>query len=398
MTTVRLLALLGACAAPTIAAEPTLESVLAEHTRPIAVAGTELRGAGADWLRAEAGAADFLLFGEQHATADIARVATGLFLDLVPAGYTVAAIEVGPWSTPVMERLLRTERGAAFRSLVARPEHRLSFPFFSWSEEVEFAEAAIRAAGGRTALWGLDQEFIGAAAVLLDALAAGKRTAQESTAIAALRPAVAADPMALGKGDDALWSALRDAFAASRDAEARRMVDEILLSRRIYAPFTGRGGRVHSANDERERYMKANLRRHLPSGSAASWPKVFFKFGANHMVYGQSPTDVLSLGTFVHELGLAHGKRTFSLHVDCASGSGMDPVRGEPVPCTSYFLKPEADLRRLLPADRPALVDLRGLRPYRRLWQHWDAGSQRLITAYDAYLLLPSVKPATFVR
>jgi hypothetical protein len=52
---------------------------------------------------------------------------------------------------------------------------------------------------------------------------------------------------------------------------------------------------------------------------------------------------------------------------------------------------------RFVQASTPTLIDLRSLRPYRRLWRNWDEKSRTLIAAYDAYLVLPNVRPATLI-
>ena len=374
--------------------DPDPTALLARNTYAVNVDGRQFSGPGMDWLELQAADADFFLLGEQHATADIARLSEDLFKRLNAIGYAVAAIEVGPWSASLLEAMLRRDGGAPFERYVRDPSHRLVFPFYSFREEADFAHAvASLAAGDRPALWGLDQEFVGSGPLLLDALERAAGTGEQRAAVLAARRAVARDPMALAKGDDEPWLRLESAFRGLDEASA--ITEAILVSRRIYAPFTGRGGHVYLANSERERYMKQTLASHLSGDPGPDWPKVFMKFGANHLAYGHSPTGVLSLGTFVHEIATARGKNTFSLHVDCRGGEMMDVVTGNAGPCQSTMLDAGSDLMSFVQESTPTLIDLRALRPHRRLWRDWDEKSRALIAAYDAYLVLPNVRPAT---
>jgi hypothetical protein len=378
------------------AAEPELAALLARNTYAIRIEGREISGPGLAWIESQAAEAHFFLLGEQHATADIAHLSDGLFERLNALGYSVAAVEVGPWSASLMEAMLRRDGGEPFEHYLRDPSHRLVFPFFSFSEEADFARTVVRlASAGGPALWGLDQEFLGAGPLLLDELERAATTDGQRTAVLAARQSVVRDPMALGTGADDPWLGLESAFRGFGEAGA--LADAILVSRRIYAPFTGRGGHVYQANNERERYMKRNLTRHLAADPGRDWPKVFMKFGANHLAYGHSPTGVLSLGTFVHEIATMRDKSTFSLHVDCRGGEAMDVVTGHSGPCQSGMLESDSDLMRFVQASTPTLIDLRSLRPYRRLWRNWDEKSRTLIAAYDAYLVLPNVRPATLI-
>lgn len=375
-------------------ADASIEQIIADNSYTIALDGRELTGDGLQWLLDEADAAQFFLFGEQHATADIARSAEALFRAMATQGYSVAVVEVGPWSTPIMERKMRAEGDRSYEAFMADPSNRLTFPFFFFREEADFATAVIEVSPENPALWGVDQEFVAAGSILLAQLAASADTPEKRAAVETARTSVGENPMALGTGPDEPWEHLAEAF---KDGESGNLMSEMLLSRRIYAPFTGRGGNIYDANFLRENYMKARLLDHLERFDQEHdrWPRAFFKFGANHVAYGHSPTDVLSLGTFVSEVARTRGMTTFSLHVDCRGGLVSDPRSGEHAACDSYFLGEASNLGKFIADDKPTLIDLRALRPHRRLWADWDEKSRQLILAYDAYLALPDVKPAS---
>jgi len=396
--------LLSAACVAAFAASPAraagLDSLVSAHTYAIAFDGTTLSGPGADWLIEEGAKAHFFMLGEQHATADIAHFATAMWHALGAHGYRHAAVEVGPWSTGQLEVLLRQGPDALERWTRAEPGRGFTFPFFFFTEEAAFGYAVVEQAGRtRNALWGLDQEFIAAGDLLLGMLAAWADTPEAKAAVAEAAANAKANPMFLGRGDEVDWKQLTDAFATSRSPDAKRLLDEIAMSRRIYAPFTGRGGSVYLANEERERYMKDNFLQQFARAENAedAPPRVFLKFGANHVAYGHSPTHVLTLGTFVHEYGQSRGLGTFNVHVDCHGGEGRDPRSGEASACESYFLGPDSALRKFLRDDAVTLIDLRALRANGRIWKDLDDKSRDLILSYDAYVALPNVKPATSI-
>ena len=382
---------------PAVSAQtPETDALLASLTMPLRIEGRSLAGPGADWLLAQAAAADFFLLGEQHTTAEIGLLSAGLFERLVPAGYAVAAIEVGPWSTRRMESMLRD--GQSFERYLAEPAHRTVFPFYGLREDTEFLRTVIaRSPRKDGVLWGLDQEFVGAAPVLLDELERLADSEVQFAAVRTLREASRSDRMALATGSDAPWQALHEAFAGNVPAQA--ITADILVSRRIYAPYMERGGSYYLANDERERYMKSQLAERLreSTGPRGEWPKVFVKAGAYHLAYGHSPTGVLSLATFVREYAHASGRTAFSVHVDCLSGESTDVFAGGTAPCKSAYVGPDSPLRKFVDVQKPVLVDLRSLRAKRSVWRDWDEQTKSLILAYDAYLALPKVTPGAVI-
>lgn len=378
-------------------AAEALDDLIARHRHELKIVDGRLAGPGGDWLVEAADRAHFFMVGEQHATADIARLATAMVRSFRPLGYQRAAVEVGPWSTPVMEAMLRD--GDALERYLAGEGRALTFPFFFFTEEIEFGRTLVELSDlDADALWGLDQEFIAAAPVLLDLLAEWADDDVTRAAVARAREQAAADPMWLGGADDAQIRALAAAFATRRDHRARRLIDAIVLSRSIYAPFVGRGGSVWEANRARERYMKRNFQMQLVAAETAGMtPKVFLKFGANHVFDGRSPTHVLSLGNFVREIAWSRGLEAVNVHVDCRGGRMRDPRSADAVPCTSYLLDADSSIASHLSDEGAVLIDLRALRPHARLWQDFDQKSQKLIWSFDAYIAIPDVAPATIV-
>lgn len=375
---------------------PGLGALLEPFVHEVVVSGGELGGPGAAILRDEAARSRFFLFGEQHATAEIAELALALYRAIAPSGYAHAVIEVGPAGARHLEALLRDEDPEALAAYLREGTNLFSIPFFFFREEAALARAIVEESpAAPPVLWGVDQEFIAGAPPLLERLEALAATEDERAAVAALREAATADPMLLGAAPAETIESLVAPLAASADPEMRDLAGQMIATNRIYAPFTGRGGSVWAANHEREELMKRLFLRRYRSASEGEAPRVFVKLGANHLFRGLSPTHVLSFGTFLHELALVEGGDAYHLHVDCRGGEAMNVMSGTAEPCESYFLGADSALSAALPADRTVLVDLRALRNAPDVLQALDEPSRDLVWSFDGYVAVPDPHPST---
>ena len=371
-------------------------TLIKEHTRPIERgADGSFSGPAWDALVADAAAAQFTMVGEQHGSATIAHFQAALQQQLIERGYTHAALEVGPLSTAVAERLIRSGRGELHR-YIAAPGHGFTMPFLFFREEADMAEAMVYASPDKTrALFGLDQEFIGSAPVLAELLEGAAQTAAQKQAVANLRAAAAKDPMLIGKVTEAELLPLQQAFAG--DQTALEVVEAIRTSARIYSPFTARSGPIYPANLERETYMKTNFLRQFEEARQRNGraPKVFLKFGGYHAMRGISGTNVPALGNFLAEWGLANGYRLVNLFIDCVGGETMNPQTNEPKACDPYF--PKDGLLYRAVADGPAfqVVDLRALRPLLPQMNDADEATRKNILAFDYYVAVKGGRAAT---
>lgn len=358
-----------------------------------------LAGPGYDRLIADADEAQFFLIGEQHATADIGEIATAMHRDLAGRGYHYMAMEIGPWSTAIAETMLRGA-GDVIEAIRSAPGGGFALPFLFFAEDARLAEQGIALSPAVSdVLWGLDQEFIAAGPLLLPDLRRLANSTQERETVADFAEALAANPMTIGAAEPDRLIAMRDAFAVSGNAEGAALADALVLSNRIYRPFTGRGSTGYQANLERENYMKRNFLDHFERIAARDGapPRVFFKFGANHMMRGRSLTNVPALGDFLVEWGRARDFGVVNMMIDCLGGEAADVRSGEAQPCESYALGEDSLIARALD-DRPlALIDLRALRPLIRRDTAIDEASRTLIFAFDYYLGVRDVSAATVI-
>lgn len=387
------LALAASTMAAAQSASPTFEQRIAASRSAIALSKDVLTGPGADLLASEMRASDFFLLGEQHGTASIAAIAAALHRTAASAGYEYVALEVGPNSASEAERMIRSGPGR-LAAYIAEPGHAMSIAFLLWREEAGLAEQMVALSPHRSgALWGLDQEFVGAFAVLLPQLEALSRTEVQRDAVAAIRAKQTADPMALASLTAEELAPLERAFPVASDPDAAALIADILLSNRIYAPFLGRGGSGFAGNTTRETYLKANFQRRFEAAEkeAGHPPRVFLKFGANHMMRGFSATDVPALGNFIAEWGLSRGLKTTNIAIGCISGQ-MNALQSGNVPCEP-LAPPGSPLHTGLGPEPLTLIDLRPLRA--RLGDDVDFETRRLILAFDFYLVVRDAKPST---
>lgn len=377
---------------------PSFPELIAANRHALSFEHGALSGPGADLLRREMAGAQFFLIGEQHATATIAEVSAALHRQSVGLGYHYSALEIGPHSAVEIERIARTGPGAVTAAIQA-PGRDFTVAFLFWAEEAALAEQMVRLSPARSnAIWGLDQEFVGSLRLLMPRLEALARTPAQRQAVAALRARSDAEPMALGQMPMEALAPLRAAFGTQGEGGA--LVGDLVLSNRIYAPFTGRGGSGYAGNLARETYLKQNFLRQFTAAERRDRrpPRVFLKFGANHMMRGFSTTNVPALGNFIAEWGQSRGFGTVNVLIDCVGGQQNNPQTGENGPCDSRELLPdESPLHSQMAPGGMTLFDLRPLRA-RLARAEIDPLTRRAILAFDFYLAIRDARPATPLR
>jgi len=393
-----LLALPSAAAAAT--APTKLDTLIQTTTLRLDVGDEALSGPGAEWLAAHARESRFVLLGEEHGSAGIARFARGLARLVGREGYRYTAVETDPLIAAEIEIALRKGGPDALKAWIQEDGHALAVPFYSWKEEAEFLDAALENHPTGPSAWGLDQAFIGAAYVWLEQIQSFARTPKAKAEAARLAGAAKADVMKfLGTVEIAELEALRDALVAPEEAEGRRLASLLVQSRRIYGPFVQGGGSVYAANLERETMMKTLLVDDMRAAESRDGapPKALFKFGANHMTRGLSSTHVPSLASFVTETAVARGERAFSVLVVCGPGSSVSDFMGKTYPTDDDFAEHYGFLAGHVANPGATLIDLGPWKDRPRTWKELPPGTADLIWAYDALVVVSGAEPATFL-
>lgn len=285
---------------------------LIEHSRHTAtLRDGVLSGEGGEFLRALGADSHYVLIGEDHGNAGVAAFANAYWRDLNALGYQYAALEVDPYVAAALERELRAGGLRAWAAFLAEHGGVVGAPFVNWTEEAALAESIVRTsrAQERPAVWGLDQTFIGAAAWQLRDIADGAHSAAARGLAARLAASAAEGGLSgFAKLDAAALVDLRDALSHRRDARWAALAEAMIVSHRIYQPFTGGGGEPYLANRERETLMKRLFLEQFEAALEAdnAPPRVMLKFGGYHTYRGATPTWVQGLGGFVTEFATAH--------------------------------------------------------------------------------------------
>ncbi|MGE0596843.1 MAG: hypothetical protein AB7P07_10770 [Hyphomonadaceae bacterium] len=380
----------------------TLLPALIAHSRHLAtLQDGRLSGEGADFLRAMIGESHFLLIGEDHGNAGVADFATALWREAHAQGYQYGAIEVDPYIAEAANRELAEGGAEAWAAYLARRNSAGGAPFLNWDAETRYAEQIVRDSDGRApALWGLDQVFIGAGSVRLREIAENARNAEARALAAALANQANAGALdAFARLDGAQLQRLRSLLGDRRDARYATMTDQMIVSHRIYQPFVTGGGEANLANAEREHLMKNLFLEAYAAAEEADRapPRVVFKFGANHMYRGATPTWVQGLGGFVTEFAAARGQRAAALAVMCGPGGAVASLGGPPTPCAEPMAATYPFLTEHIDPQQVTIFDLRVWRLRPRRWAHLPAEMQQLLGSFDALVFVPDGAAAEFL-
>lgn len=355
------------------AAQPAAPAAETVEILPIAFSPEGLSGTGGDRLREAMETAQFVALGEDHGFAGSPELGealahdAGAIAERQGAGALYHAAEVGPYTVRWVAAQMDTGGLSQLAATLAgRP---WAMPFLSNVQDA--ALAAPFAAAGR--LWGIDQEFVGAPSILLEALAARTKDAAVRKRLADWRErdraALSAgkfDAIMMATATDADFADLRAHFA--HDAEARDIVDALAKSARIYR--LNDSGRYLQNNEERAALMRDYF---LTAYRAAPGPapRVLFKMGGYHLGRGTTPTSIYDIGSLLPGLAAANGRT--SLHIAYVPLAGT--VRQvKPSPAGFTAVEPYADEaigpildaaglpRELIPADGHVLIPLVSLR------------------------------------
>ncbi|MBJ6111013.1 hypothetical protein JAO73_18465 [Hymenobacter sp. BT523] len=382
--------------APARAQDTTLTRLLRTNAYPLTATGAQLAGTGWDKLRTSIAESQLVLVGEDHGMAQIPQFTQAVARVLQPAAFIT---EIDRYQARALTRLT-AEPGFPTAYLKASPG---ALSFFSWREEYELAQQL------RTQ----KAQFIGIEQVGIFTLG---RFYEQLAGLVKSKPARAylqREGAAYQQHDNAQFrnggqaysildqrqSALDslETLTRAESPEVRRMVQDYLLSSRIYRNQV-KGFGNHQA---RINLMKRNLLealRPLAPQPGQPLPKLLFKFGASHTARALSPwagiTDVGNLA-----LNLADAQDAKSLHLLVMGKQGTqvggfnpdDPSKNVvPFDLTQEpFIKPFADL---VTGPDWQVFDLR---PARRalLRDKLEVANQLLeniILGYDYIVIIPA--------
>jgi erythromycin esterase-like protein len=198
-----------------------------------------LSGSGAPILVSALEDAQFVLLGEDHGIAQIPQFDAAICGVLGSKGFHDLAIEVGPSAAEELNQVL-AEKDGRTRFVAFNKEFPETVAFYNWSGEYDFlASCSQSAAGGKSRLWGLDQELMGASRLLLTqilkqqlspaAAAEGRHLLEENDA-AQVQAAKTGNPFDLFmmSASDAELAHFRDTLVHEGNPGLPKMLDGIL--------------------------------------------------------------------------------------------------------------------------------------------------------------------------
>lgn len=381
-------------------APPQPSGLVSSNAHAFSYGERGLDGPVARLLRDAAAESQFVLLGEMHGDHEIPLFAGSLFLTLHgEPGYRTLVVEQDP--VAIEDALSPALRGDVDRLAAHARRYNTLFEFDS-DEDLALLALVGRTVKGPDAIWGVEQAT-GAVRYLEELVKLAPNAAARAKARALLDAARKDDD---GPKYTVKWlitpttpAELADLAAAfGPTGRGAALIARLAKSAEIFGYYRrAQAGEFVGLynNTVREEELKDNfLRRYRAASKGGRQPKALFKFGANHLYHGRNPTQAFPIGNLAHELAIANGSRAFGLYV-VALGEGY----------SSYADFP-AWMRSLLPAEEPrvpTLVDLRPLRPYQRLFREKleatdHASFNALLHGYEAIVLLPGSRPASFTK
>jgi hypothetical protein len=373
----------------------------------LSIANGHLAGPGARVLGDAAARAHFVLLGEDHGTREIPAFADAFFTSLVPLGYRTIAVETGPVVTQRLRSWIAAPDGRAQYAAFEK-NHGGTTAFYGWEDEFAFLEHADRATGGTLRLWGLDQELMGSSKYLLESMLEQHPGARSTALIQQMLHEDEADYRNAERSGDPTsmfvmqvapekLSALAASLRIDGNARANALVRALIETRDIYINCCNE--MAARSNRDRALLMKQTLAAYVQAvGTHAEPPKIFFKFGEEHLYRGLNPIRNLDLGNFVFEMG--DGLDLSDLHVLALGAAGRQSTFagiGKPWASSAYALD-DADHERFhflapflanMASTGWTLYDLRPLRTHFAQAGIADEGYERLVFGYDFLLLVP---------
>ena len=390
---------------------------LLQNRYPLSVKSGRLAGAGASILQSAIAQSRFVVLGEVHEIAQTPQFWTSVCNAAAAAGFHTMALETGPLVAAELENWAREPDGA---SQLAAFDKRFpqSINIYNTREEFAALQQCARAGGGAFRLWGLNQENLGSAGLILTrVLASGVGNDARAALQQLLQKNDAAHRKALQSGSifDLFMIAADDkelaAAAALLEKDGSREAQSLFASL-VESHEINRAPPVEYGNARRrERLMKTNFAADYARAEQTdpAPPKVLLKFGAFHGYRGLNPVHGSGIGNYVAELAEAHGAQ--SLHIFLLPVKGQQPIYprvGQPAQLSTFnfadqpswhYLQPI--FSNLLPQDW-TMFDLRALRQEARVTpgrtDAIDPALTTLLFGYDILIVVPEGAPATAIE
>jgi hypothetical protein len=365
-------------------------------------------------LRSAIAESRFVLLGENHGLVQTPAFWTAVCNAAGPAGFNTMAVEEGPLAAAALEGWTRQRDGQA-QLLAFKKAFPESINVYNTREEFEMLQRCARAASGELHLWGLNQEALGAAGLIVSRIVERKLGEEARQAMrqllqkneAAYRKATRSGSifdLFMISADDTDLARAAAVLQQDGSSDAQSLFGSLIESHEI-----NRTSPANYANARRrERLMKtlfaADYMR--AARTAAAPPKVLLKFGGYHVYRGLNPVHGSGIGNYVAEF--AEGQRAQSLHIRLMAVKGSEPIHpilGQPAQLRPFNLLEQPGSRYLRPMSsnllQPdwTLFDLRPLRQdFNALAGATDVDLATLVFGIDMLVMVPEGAPSTEIR
>jgi hypothetical protein len=291
------LILLSGCSAASLFGQnaqtsDTVLTVLASHEYDLSRDGTS-------FLLNEARSSDFFMLGELHGDHEIPAFLRTFWPQLWKSGYRHIGAEISPWAAHQLEQTA-PGRGPELIGLWTKRQAR---------------EAHFVADPGSEVLWGCDMEEIQPQFLI-----------RELASLSPADPSFGRMVQMTKDGYDRKMAPDLLALATSSKGSGDELVNGISLRQNLLASLEidrnrSSGSTKMIAQNERELLMKEQLLAHLGQLLAnESSSKALLRFGRNHLHRGLDARGISTLGNFVVEFAIEHGRKAFNVGAFAAGG------------------------------------------------------------------------------
>ncbi len=412
-----LLPLALGCGLPASGQSVSLPEALAAARYPLVVSDRGLSGAGADILKTAVESAAFVLLGEDHLTQEIPRFAAAVCEQMVPHGLTAMVLETSPAAAHFAQNAASSPDHAE-QMAALQQQYPESIAFLSDRQEDDLASqcTAANADGQQIALWGLDQEFLGAAGWMTERMIATGPGPKAMTALRTMRhdeQQMAMDAKRTGSLNDLYLLRASDrqiaiaatAIQADGKPETRAIFSDLMASRSLYLQHEKD---FRGSNARRATLLEQNfLQNYEKARKSAARPRLLVKFGDTHLYRGFNELHELNLGNFIAELADVSGEQSLHILVLGVAGEHARYVGyGKAFARDKFVLEEDPDYhwlaaavaaRKEVSASGPwTLYDLRKLR-FGRV-ATLDTSWERVVYGYDLLVLIPNTTSAELLQ
>ena len=370
----------------------SLQELVLNNRYSLKIENNNLSHEGGIKLLNEAKKVDLFMFGENHGIKEIAQLSQVIYSEISKKSPRILVTEIGPTTAREVWELMGSK---AYEEFMGKGMNLYAVPFFFLEQEVPLLYQ-VKNSFSETdqALWGLDQEFMAGAPIILRRLEKLAKTGAEISIVNKAYRQDFLNPFMIGMGNGKILYELQNVFSKSESKEARNITEQLLHSFKIYQANSD--GRHRWSNETRETLMMSNFEQYV-SEYKDSIPPMYFKLGSFHLHKGTSPTVREALGYRLYKWAKERNKTTLNVFVDAVDGKTINPLTGLKTTLKSKSSWKASVFNGMLLNNQPTLFDLRPLKKHLEL-ANIPRNMRLMINGYDYLILFPKAEAQNFLQ